>query len=389
MLTIILFLAILSLLVVAHEFGHFIVARRCGMRVYEFGWGFPPRLGGLYRDPVTGKLVWVWGRGKSRLAQTVGGQERQAEFPATLYSINWLPLGGFVKIKGENGETANESDSFGHKSAWKKLLTVVAGVAMNFLLASVLLSIGLAVGLPADVNSLDDKMAQIVQAPNVLIQDVQAGSAAQSAGLKFGDIIVALNNKEVVHSRQVINGVRESAGAPLLLGIKRGKEIFTLTVSPAASRTGETPRLGVMLSDAGIVRYPWYVALYKGFVAAFGGLLTIFFSFYILIKQLMLGQGLAFDVSGPVGIAVVIGQSARLGFSYLLNVTAMISLSLAAINILPIPALDGGRALFIILEKLTGRKVPIKYEQLAHTVGFALLMLLIIVVTWRDVRGLL
>ncbi len=145
------------------------------------------------------------------------------------------------------------------------------------------------------------------------------------------------------------------------------------------------PRIGVMLADAGIVRYPWYIALYRGFQAAWFGLINIFISFYILVKGLMLGNGMAFSVAGPVGIAVVVGQSAALGFSYLLNVTAMISLSLAAINVLPIPALDGGRAFFVIIEKIIRRPVPMKYEQLAHTIGFLLLMVLIIVVTFKDV----
>ena len=116
--------------------------------------------------------------------------------------------------------------------------------------------------------------------------------------------------------------------------------------------------------------------------------MQIVIAFYLLIKGLILGQGLAFEVAGPVGIASIIGESARLGLNYLINTAAMISLSLAVINILPIPALDGGRILFILIEKITGKKVPLKYEQFAHTIGFALLMILIVVVTVRDVLGL-
>jgi regulator of sigma E protease len=143
-----------------------------------------------------------------------------------------------------------------------------------------------------------------------------------------------------------------------------------------------------MLLDAALVRYPWYIALYKGFIAAFFGLINIFLGFYTLIKGLIFGQGMAFDVSGPVGIASVIGQSARMGINYLLNVAAMISLSLAALNILPFPALDGGRVLFVVLEKIFRRPVPQKYEQVAHTIGFLLLLVLIIFVTGRDIKAL-
>ncbi|MEK7084333.1 MAG: site-2 protease family protein, partial [Patescibacteria group bacterium] len=123
--------------------------------------------------------------------------------------------------------------------------------------------------------------------------------------------------------------------------------------------------------------------------AAAIGLLNIFISLYLLLKHMILGQGLVFDVAGPVGIAVMIGESARMGFQYLLNMTAMISLSLAAVNILPIPALDGGRVFFLGVEKLIGRPVALKYEQTAHTVGFVLLMILVVLVTGRDVLRLL
>ncbi|KKW42990.1 MAG: Membrane-associated zinc metalloprotease [Candidatus Magasanikbacteria bacterium GW2011_GWA2_56_11] len=388
MLTVLLFLLILSVLVVVHEFGHFICARRSGMRVFEFGWGFPPRAFGVYRDPRTKRVVWVWGRGRGSLSQTGGGEERSEEYPATLYSVNWLPLGGFVKIKGENGEEAAEPDSFGYQKTWKKIITLVAGVVMNFLLAAGLFGFGLMIGLPADVSVLEDKWARVVEEPRVLIQQVEKDSPADQAGLVFGDTIVSLDGERVGRSSEVIERVRSSADKTLTVGILRAGQEKTLEIKPSPLKGGEAPRLGVMLADAGIIRYPWYIAWYKGLVAAWFGLLNIFVSFYTLIRQLILGGGLAFSVSGPVGIAVVIGQSARLGLSYLINITAMISLSLAAINILPIPALDGGRVLFIAIERLTRRKVPLKYEQLAHTVGFLLLMALIIVVTWRDVRQL-
>lgn len=398
MITVVLFLFILSCLVLIHEFGHFIIARRAGMKVYEFGWGFPPRAFGVYRDPVTKKFVWVFGKNKKEtrnqkqetdLLNTVGGSEKPEEFPTTLYSVNWLPLGGFVKIKGENGEEASQPDSFGYYRTGRKLMVLLAGVIMNFLFAAVILGAGFMIGLPADVTGLEDKQAIIVQEPAVMVQQVEADSPAARVGLRFGDKIIRINDTVITNSGQMAQYVREHTGQELKVVTVRNNEELNFTVTPAELKINETPRLGVVLADAGLIRYPWYVAMYKGFVAAAFGLVNIFAAFYFLIKNLIMGNGLALAVSGPVGIAVVIGESARLGLNYLINVTAMISLSLAVINVLPIPALDGGRALFVAIEGIFGKKVPMKYEQIAHTIGFVLLMLLIVVVTWRDIARLL
>ncbi len=359
MLTLVIFLVVLALLVLVHEFGHFVTARKAGMKVFEFGFGFPPRA----------------------FSKKVGD---------TTYSFNWLPLGGFVKIKGEDGDSADEPDSFGYQKAWKRVIVLVAGVVMNFVLAGVLLGVGFMIGLPTDVSEGIDKGAILVEQQKVLVQMVEKGSPAEKAGVKFGDEVVSINNEAVKSSQGMVAFVQAHSKEELTLKIKRGKEDITLKATPGVIKTGETTaRLGLMLADAGIVRYPWYMAIYKGFVAAGIGLVNIFIAFYILIKNLIIGKGLAFDVSGPVGIAVMVGQSAKLGINYLINVTAMISLSLAAINILPIPALDGGRILFILIEKIIRRPVNKKVEQYAHMVGFALLMLLIIVVTGRDIIGLI
>ncbi len=380
-----------------HEFGHFLAARKMGMKVYEFAIGFPPLAIGVYRDPKTKKLVWVRGKKKvSRDTLTAGGGKEtveHAEYPATLYSLNWLPLGGFCKIKGENGEEGQSKDSFSGQKAWRRVLVLVAGVTMNFLLAAVLLGVGFMVGLPTDISRGMDPKAQLVEPAQVIIQQVEQGSPAHDAGIQFGDKIVSLNNEPVQNSQQMTEYVR--ARADQLIDVKVLRRIdgadqeLIIPVTPRVmDDQAKTPRLGVILADAAIVRYPWFTAIGKGFVAAFFGLINIFVSFYLLIKGLILGQGMAFDISGPVGIASVIGQSAQLGIQYLINVTAMISLSLAAMNILPIPALDGGRVFFIVLEKIFRKPVPMRYEQMAHTIGFILLLVLIVVVTTRDVAGL-
>jgi regulator of sigma E protease len=388
MMTAIIFLIVLSVLVLVHEWGHFIVAKKCGMKVHEFGWGFPPRAFGVYKDPKTKKWVWVWGKGKNKLADTVGGETHQEEYPATLYSVNWLPLGGFVKIKGENGEDAKALDSFAAHPAWKRAAVLVAGVIMNFILAAVLLGIGFIIGIPMDMSGGVDEKAIVMEAARVSIQQVEKDSPAEKLGLKFGDTVVSLNSTSITSSEQMRNLIKEIGFQTIAVEILREGKNMTVTMTPIQIGEDKIPRLGVMLADAGMVRFPWYIAMYKGVAAAFIGLINIFIALFLLIKGLVFGQGLSLDVSGPVGIATVVGQSARMGIQYLISVSAMISLSLAAINILPIPALDGGRLLFVLIEKVIRRPVPMRYEQLAHTTGFVLLMALIIVVTYRDIARL-
>lgn len=389
MVTVIIFILLLSVLVVAHEFGHFYTARKAGMKVYEFGLGFPPRAIGFYKDPTTKKWVIVKGRGKSSLKETVGGEERIEEYPSTLYSINYLPLGGFVKIKGENGEAPNEADSFGYHKAWKRFVVVVAGVTMNVLLAGVLLGVGFTVGLPTDITDGADKNA-IVENPSLVVQQVSEDSPAALAGIKMGDHILSVDGEKIDKSERFVSVIREKGEVELSIAVLRENQEMTFKLTPALLKKYDDNiyRIGVMSSDVAIVRFPWYLAIVKGFQGAFFGFINVFTMFLITIKDLFLGKGLAYDVSGPVGIASVVGQSARMGLNYLISTASMLSITLAVINILPIPALDGGRAFFILIEWITRKKVPIKYEQAAHTVGFALLMLLVVAVTVKDVLKL-
>jgi regulator of sigma E protease len=388
MMTVIIFIAILSILVIAHEFGHFYTARKAGMKVYEFGLGFPPRAFGYYKDPKTKKWVYVKGKGKSSLKETVGGEGRQEqeEYPDVLYSVNWLPLGGFVKIKGENGEDPNDKDSFGYHVAWKRFIVIVSGVTMNVLLAGVLLGIGFMIGLPTDISEGIEGRA-IIEDPSLVVQQVSDDTPASVAGIKFNDKILTINNEKISNSEELVDYIRNKKDTELSIVVDRGGEELTFVATPAIleSHDDDIYRLGIATVDVAIVRFPWYTAIYKGFVAAFIGFVTIFYLFIILIKNLIMGQGMAYEVSGPVGIASMVGQSARMGINYLISTSAMLSITLAVINILPIPALDGGRALFIIVEKVIRKPIPIKYEQLAHTIGFALLMLLVLIVTVKDV----
>lgn len=387
--TIIIFIIILGIIVLAHEFGHFITARKSGMKVHEFGIGFPPRAIGVYRDPKSKKFVWVFGKGKTKLKQAVAGEElEEQEFPATLYSLNWLPIGGFCKIKGENGDKAVESDSFGYQKAWKKVIVLSAGVIMNVILAGIVLGIGFIIGLPTDMSQGVDKKAIVITPAEVMIQSVEKNTSAETAGLQYGDVVISINNEIIANTAQMQEFIKNNGDKLLQLTVRRNGEELNLQMTPSLIKEESIPRLGVMLADAGVIRYPWYIALVKGFVAAGIGFVNIMVTFYILIKGLIMGQGLMFELSGPVGIATIVGQGAKLGINYLLNITAMISLSLAVINILPFPALDGGRILFILIGGIIRRPVPMKYEQLAHTFGFLLLMILFVFITARDVINL-
>ncbi|MFH0857338.1 MAG: RIP metalloprotease RseP [Candidatus Magasanikbacteria bacterium] len=389
MTTLIVFILVLGLLVFVHEFGHFIAARKTGMKVHEFALGFPPYIIGFYKDPKTKKIVWVpRDKAKRDLLSAGGGKENVLEYPATLYALNLLPLGGYVKIKGENGEDENEPDSFGYQKTWKKIIALVAGVSMNFLLAGVLLGIGFCIGLPMDVSQGLEKNAILVSEPSVSVQQVQADSSADKAGLKMADNLLQIDTVQLENTQMLVDYVAQNPTKEMHLVYQRGEQMLETNITPTLLENEETPRLGVMLAEAAIVRYPWYISIYKGFVAAGIMTLQIFVGFYDLLKNIIIGQGLVYDVSGPVGIATLVGDSYRLGISYLINVTAMISLSLAVINILPIPALDGGRVVFVIIEKFTKKKLPLKYEQIAHTIGFVALMLLIVVVTVKDVLKL-
>ncbi len=388
MTTVILFILILGLLVFVHEFGHFIAARLSGMKVHEFALGFPPLAIGVYKDPKTGKFIWVTPRKAKRTAMQAGASAEGDEYPATLYSLNVLPLGGFCKIKGENGEDAAATDSFGYQKTWKKSIVLLAGVTMNVILAAALLGIGFTIGLPTDVTHGVPEGATIVEPPVTMVQQVVAAFPAEQAGIKGGDSIIAINGQHIINAVHAQAMIAANQQEEITVTVLRGKEQLTLSVFPALQEGGDSPKIGVALVDGAIISYPWYIAIVKGIQAAWTGLLGIFVSLFLLVRGLVLGQGAAFDVSGPVGIATIIGQSAELGFSYLIHVTAMISLSLAALNVLPIPALDGGRLLFVWIERITGKKVPMKYEQQAHTIGFLLLLVLIVVVTIKDILKL-
>ncbi len=391
LLTIITFTIVLSLLVFVHEMGHFLVARKFGIKAEEFGFGFPPRAWGIYKS-TNGQ----W--------KQVKGNKEVKDAKGTIYSINYLPLGGFVKIKGEQGEDAQDEDSFVHKKIWKRALVLSAGVIMNLVLAIVLISIGLMIGLPQAINNVNpnakirDRKVQIVQ--------VLPNSPASKAGLKMGDSIVLLSIKKVnkqstskdnspkiikyqplkiSNIKQVQKFMEENNGKEIVLSIKRGDKILDKNIKVKTLKSTGKGGIGIALAQTGLVSYPWYEAIYYGIKTTFFITWMIIVAFYELLKNLILGHGLSADIAGPVGIVALTGQVARLGIIYILQFTALLSINLAVINFLPFPALDGGRVFFLLIEKLKGKPVKRELEALIHNIGFAALMILVVLVTFRDI----
>lgn len=369
--TIIIFLAVLSIIVFAHELGHFWTARKLGVKAEEFGFGFPPRIGGIYKD-LNGK--WKYVRGNKEVKDA----------PGTVYSINWLLLGGFVKIKGENGEGENEKDSFASRPAWHRFFILSAGVSMNIILAACLISIGFMFGLPQVLGDDLGIGAHVID-ERVQIMQVLSESPAEKAGLKMGDIVLSANGEQFSNDQKLQNFVAQKEGQELNYKIKRGDNEINFVVIPEIIEETGSAGIGIAIVSTGLVKYPFFIAIWEGIKTTIYLTLAIIIAFYELFKGLIFGQGLSAEVAGPIGIASLTGQFARMGFVYLLQFTALLSINLAIINFLPFPALDGGRVLFIAIEKIKGSPVKQEIESAIHNIGFILLMILILAVTFNDV----
>lgn len=366
--TIISFVIVLSLLVFVHEFGHFFTARLFGVKAYEFGFGLPPRAFGFYKS-------------KSGKWKTVKGGREVNDAEDTIYSLNWLPIGGFVKIEGEDGEDTGSENNVNSKPIWQRAIIMSAGVIMNVVLAAFLFSAGFIFGLPQGIDGIDEKA--IVSEEKVQIAAVEKGSPAQEAGLKITDTVLSINGQEITSDEELKSITEKNPGTPLVYRIKRGNDVLEKDIVPKADEEGEG-KIGVAIVNTGLVKYPWYLAAWKGAKTAVMMVWLIIVAFYDLIKGLITGQGMPSGISGPVGIAVMTGRSAEMGLVYLMQFTALLSVNLAVINFLPFPALDGGRVIFLIIEKVKGSPVKREIEGIIHNTGFLLLLFLIFAVTVKD-----
>ncbi|MFA7201594.1 MAG: M50 family metallopeptidase [Candidatus Paceibacterota bacterium] len=343
-LTILIFIVILAVLVVAHEFGHFFTAKKFGMYVEEFAIGFPPR-------------IFSWIKGETRI------------------SINAIPLGGYVKIPGENGEeelTEEEKKKiqperlFSRKKPWQRIVVLCAGVAMNIV-------VGWLLFIPVFMHGIN---------PEVVIISVSKNSPAEHAGIQEGDVL-----KEFSTVEAFIRATQENSGKEMKFLVQRnGSEKTIVTVPRVDPPLGEGA-LGVALSESGISAMSFGDAA----IASATFALQVFSAIFILLFKLVgaligITSGDLFHaLTGPVGVFQATAQASAMGWAHVLYLAAMISLNLAAVNIFPFPALDGGRVLLVIIEKIKKSPVSAKTQAITNGVGFLLLICLLLFISVRDV----
>jgi regulator of sigma E protease len=355
-LAIIIVIALFSLLIFVHEFGHFLAARRNGVEVEEFGFGFPPR--------AIGRKV---GR--------------------TLYSINWLPLGGFVRLKGEDQDDTSPG-SFGGARYRVKAKILLAGVGMNALTAYVIFLALCLTGLPPVIaGQFNFGHYTYAQPKQLLVVDASKGSPAAEAGLARGSFILAANGQKLVSEDDLFSFTKAHAGEQVTFTVveKGTQKDVAVILRPPDSKDGF---LGVTPLQTYKIRYTWTapivaagltVQIAWATLSAFGALLVGLFAH---------GQ-VSNSVAGPVGIVALLNALLQIGFSYVWLMVASISMSLAIVNVLPIPALDGGRLALITVQRVTGKALSPKREALVHTIGFVLLIGLMVIVTVVDIRRVL
>ncbi len=351
MLTFILVIIVISILVLAHELGHFYAARFLKIRVEEFGFGFPPKL---------------WSRVKNGIR----------------YSVNWLPFGGYVKIYGEHGEGEDNKDSFASRPAWQRFVVLAAGVFMNLVLAWVLFSAGSMAGIPEAV----DESTEVLP---VSIIEVLPNTPAEQAGLKFGDKIVEMRDIKtslpISTEQDVRNFTDTHRGEEITLVIRRGQNLQEIKATPRKDIAANEGSLGIALARISLRQVPWYKAPIEGFKMLYNSLFLTILGLAELLKNLVMERKMVAAVAGPVGIFFLVNDTRMLGLAYLTQFVGILSVNLAVLNFLPIPALDGGRVLFLIIEKIRGKKVKVEWENLAHLISFALLIALMVLVTYRDI----
>ncbi|MEI7810559.1 MAG: RIP metalloprotease RseP [bacterium] len=359
--SILIFIIILLVLVLVHESGHFFTAKGFGIRVDEFGFGFPPKLYGK-------------------------------KYGETEYTINVLPFGGFVKIFGENPDEENTngpeaSRSFVNKPKWQQAIVLFAGIFSNFLLACVLFSIVFMMGSPLATDSIPAGAKEQMKG-NLVILAVSKDSPAEKAGLKQGDIVLsAQTSTEKITDPDVEKFVSFSNKPNQNINIlftRNGKE-NSVNLVPQENKDlgrafiGISP--GILLSG----KFGFFESIKYGFETAALSFKDTFVAFGKLFKGGEESKQIRDSVVGPIGLIEVTGIIFKVGFGYLLSFVAVISISLAAVNLIPFPALDGGRLLFLLIEKIKGSKLNPKFANTANMVGFAILIILMLLVTYHDV----
>lgn len=354
----------LLVLVFVHELGHFLAAKWSKIKVHEFAIGFPPK-------------VLSWKKGE------------------TIYSLNLIPFGGFVRIHGENpldleDDQTDLNRSMVIKPWYTQAWVLVAGVLFNVLFAWILISISFMFGYP---TAVDENSEVALKDSQIMIVHVAPNSPASGAKLEPGEIITAFTTNGKTILPQTVEEVRENiqnvaTNTPIILEIKKDNATRSVSILPVTGLVGDKPAIGISMSAVGILKYAPHIAVWEG-------LKTTGFIFWETTKGLcklvyesVRGKASLESVTGPIGIAGMVGNASQFGFLYLLGFTALISINLAVINLVPFPALDGGRLLIVFIEAATRRKVPAVVQAYINGIGFLLLIGLMILVTVGDISKL-
>jgi regulator of sigma E protease len=347
--SIIIFIIILAVLILIHEFGHFIAAKKQGVRVDEFGFGLPPRLFGI-------------------------------KIGETLYSLNLIPLGGFVKLYGEEyheiKKKTQSAKAFINKKPWQKALIILAGVMGNFLLGWFLISFLFTQGVPVPTD-------------RVIVEKVTENSPAEIAGFKTKDVItnIELKGKQypIKESNDLIELSRKFGGEELIMTVSRENKSTKLKVTPRKNPPKNEGPLGVTVTSFIEKKFPWYQAPVYGLIESVKITSNIFRELSKILFQLVTFQKPDAQISGPIGIAQFTATAIKFGNNAVLELMALLSFNLAIINILPFPALDGGRLVFVIYEWITGRQSNKNLEKYVNFIGFVILLSLGVLISVFDV----
>ena len=360
--TILFVVLILVFLIVVHELGHFIAAKIFGVKVEEFGIGYPPR---------------------ALLLGTVAGTE---------YTINWIPFGGFVRLFGEEVDSGQRGrGSFADSPRWKQAVVLVAGVLMNAIAAWVLFIWALTAGVPTVVDQLQpNEHAELVAS------DVIEGSPAAAVGIAAGDQILSLSDQsgdvpDAMTPDAFVAFVSSRGGELLTLSFMHDNATTTKTVIPAHAVNADTagrPAIGIGLVLITNEALPFSQALAASFTATENSFIIVWQGLWEILKTAAHGAPDLTNVVGPVGLVSVVGQAAQNGFGQVLELAGFISINLVIVNLLPIPALDGGKLFVLIIEAVLRRKAPKLAIQLLNTIGVALIILLMVTVTYHDIARL-
>lgn len=361
---ILIFIVILLILVIVHEFGHFIVAKWTNMRVDEFAFGFPPKLFG----------------------KKIG---------ETTYSINALPIGGYVSIWGENGSeedgaeggAKNSPRAFGNRPAWAQLLVLVAGVTMNMLLALVIF-IGVSYG-SIEMSANDEVYGSRIKDTSLMVTDAYNDSPAYKAGITPGTTLISVVSRgeksDLSSPQSLISFIEKHSDDSFLITYKGVNNVVSsTTISSVYGIVPDKKAIGISVISVGYINTTIIEAIKIGSVRTYDMTVLILDGLKSLVISVYHGESVLKSLSGPVGIARIVGQTSEYGVGPILILTALLSINLAIFNILPLPALDGGRMIMVVVETVIRRKIPFKYYSWVNIVGFVALMLLLVVVTIND-----